>query len=259
MSSPQEVLVELAHLDREAADILHSYLSGYATLRKFYDLRDDQVTSGPAAKLHRGARKKLAATALIAVITSAEDSINGGLYDEHRGSVVSVDGLLALLGEVMIFVDRKSTAALDTTRTNAVSEPERVLNLAQCFALLKAIEDLQTVSPRVYAQCEEFLQSTLASAHGSQLSSPRATLKKTISSMTGSSGFSMLGSSMLGSHTQGSLGSSGVLVTSNVKRGWDWRTGLPKNSKGEEVLTILRLGLARELARAWLDEPHTIL
>lgn len=46
--------------------------------------------------------------ALLAVIDSAADSIHGGLYDEQRGSVVQVDGLLALLGEALVFVDRSS-------------------------------------------------------------------------------------------------------------------------------------------------------
>ena len=52
------------------------------------------------------ARKKAAATALLAVIASATDNIHGGLYDEQRGAVVQVDGLLALLGEALVFVDR---------------------------------------------------------------------------------------------------------------------------------------------------------
>jgi hypothetical protein len=58
------------------------------------------------------------------------------------------------------------------------------------------------------------------------------------------------------------LGNSGVLVPfangqdktrkEEVKRGWDWRAGLPRTAggvKGEVVLRLLRLGLAREVGR----------
>ena len=89
--------------------MLHTHLAGYATLRKFYDMRDSEIDLGEGQKpsLRPIARKKAAAAALLAVINSAADSIHGGLYDENRGSIVQVDGLLALLGEAMVFVNRK--------------------------------------------------------------------------------------------------------------------------------------------------------
>ena len=52
------------------------------------------------------ARKEAAATALLALVASAGDNIRGGLYDESRGAVLKVDGLFALLGEALVFVDR---------------------------------------------------------------------------------------------------------------------------------------------------------
>lgn len=95
-------------MDPKAAEMLHTYLTGYATLRKFYDLRDEEIDlevgQKPAARPN--ARKVAAATALLAVINSAADNIHGGLFDENRGSVVQVDGLLSLLGEALIFVNR---------------------------------------------------------------------------------------------------------------------------------------------------------
>lgn len=108
ISWPKESLDQLAELDGEAAAILHTYLTGYATLRNFYDLRDEEVHLGEGETPNSTplARKKAAVVALLAVINSAADSIHGGLYDEHRGSVVQVDGLLALLGEALLFVDR---------------------------------------------------------------------------------------------------------------------------------------------------------
>lgn len=135
------------------------------------------------------------------------------------------------------------------------------------------------MSARVYDQCEECFRSTLANARGERVLSPeapRALLRKSLSGLTGSSGFSMfemVGSEVLappdvdvdegeeGKGRSRSMGSSGVLVKGNgererereVKRGWDWRTGLKGNVKGEDVLGLLRIALAREVARGWLD------
>lgn len=54
---------------------------------------------------------------------------------------------------------------------------------------------------------------------------------------------------------KGSMGSSGVLVPGGEdgKRGWDWRMGFGREVKGEDVLRILRLGLAKDVARAWVE------
>lgn len=38
-----------------------------------------------------------------------------------------------------------------------------------------------------------------------------------------------------------------------VKRGWDWRGTVGREASGEEVLRMLRLGLAEEISRAWID------
>ena len=90
--------------------MLHLYLTGYATLRRFYDLRDEEVNlkEGEKVRLRPVARKKAAEECLLAVINSAADNIHGGLYDESRSSIVQVDGLLTLLGEALVFVDRTS-------------------------------------------------------------------------------------------------------------------------------------------------------
>lgn len=107
ISWPKESLDQIAELDGEAAAILQTYLTGYATLRKFYDVRDEGLhEEGNKASLSIQGRKEAAVAALLAVINSAADSIHGGLYDENRSSVVQVDGLLALLGEALVFVNR---------------------------------------------------------------------------------------------------------------------------------------------------------
>lgn len=95
-------------MDPKAAEMLHTYLTGYATLRKFFDLRDEDINleEGQKPTARPNARETAAAAALLAVINSAADNIHGGLYDDNRGSVVQVDGLLSLLGEALVFVNR---------------------------------------------------------------------------------------------------------------------------------------------------------
>ena len=110
ITSPKQTLTRLSRTDLEAAQLLSTYLSGYATIRKFYDLRDEEVDAKPGQKpsLRPMARKRAAASALMVIISSAASSIRGGLYDPSIETVVQVDGLLALLGEALVFVNRKS-------------------------------------------------------------------------------------------------------------------------------------------------------
>ena len=231
-------------MDVDAAELLHKMLSGYATLRRFYFLRDEAVLLSKDQKAHMGAtaRKTEAMASLIAVISSSDDNIRGGLYDEGRGAVVSVDFLLALLGEAMIFVN----------------QPSSTISTSQIDVLLKSIEDLQAVGPRVYSACSEFLQTVIASTQGLKGSTPSDMLRKSTSNVSGtSSSFSLVGSSMLASQLKQSMGSSGVMVKGNIKRGWDWRRGISAGTTGEDLLRILRLGLAKGLAKAWLAEADS--
>ncbi|OCL07654.1 hypothetical protein AOQ84DRAFT_354868 [Glonium stellatum] len=247
ITSPKQTLTQLSRTDLEAAQLLSTYLSGYATIRKFYDLRDEEVNtkSGQKPSLRPMARKRAAASALMVIISSAASSIRGGLYDPSIETVVQVDGLLALLGEALVFVN----------------QPKRVLTLSHLYTLLAAIEDLQTSPSLIYAQCEECFASTLAAAHGADAPSPRTMLKKSISNLTtASSQFSLVGSSMLGSGSGGegqSTESSAVLIKSgnvgDVKRAWDWRKGFAKDVSGLDVLRVLRLGIAEEIGRAWVE------
>lgn len=111
LDSPMRSLKELAEVDLSAARTLHKSLTGYATLRSFYELRDEKpnsVESQYSASQPTNPGRTAAATALLAVIHSAADNIDGGLYDEDRGAVMAVDTLLTLLGEAMAFVNSKS-------------------------------------------------------------------------------------------------------------------------------------------------------
>jgi hypothetical protein len=238
ISSPENALNEISKMDVEAAELLHKILSGYATLRKFYTLRDEEVL-GSKSQMGAIARKAEAASALMVVISSSDDNIRGGLYDEQRGAVVSVDFLLALLGEALVFVNR----------------PGSPITVSHIDILLKAIEDLQAVEPRVYSACTGFLQTVIASGQGLEGSTPSDMLRKSTSNVSGtSSNFSLVGSSMLASQLKQSIGSSGVLVKGNLKRGWDWRKGISATTTGDDLLRILRPGLAKDLAKAWLLE-----
>ncbi|KAK2787470.1 hypothetical protein FQN52_007188 [Onygenales sp. PD_12] len=267
--NPQAALSAIAAVDQEGAGMLQFYFCGYAAMRRFYDIRDEEfnLQLGERPKHRPLARKRAAAETLVAVIRSAADSIYGGLYDQERKTSLQVDGLLVLLGETLMFVD----------------EPTRFFTTDQMLTILAAIEDLQSVTSRVYDQCEMCLQSTLyhhfnyddlantsfgedsvRSPTTSSFSAPpppRNLLKKSVSSMTAISGFSLVGSEILESQNRqggrGSIESSGVLIPrpndnmqggAAVKRGWDWRSRIHKDAKGEDILRILRLQLAKGLS-----------
>ncbi|KAH8811679.1 hypothetical protein F5884DRAFT_750046 [Xylogone sp. PMI_703] len=230
--SPKKTLTELSKMDADAAELVYKMLSGYATLRRFYTLRDGggTLTHSPAT------RRADAASALLALIASSDDNIRGGLYDESRGAVVSVDYLLALLGEAMVFVN----------------QPDSTLKISQIETLLKSIEDIQTAGSRVYSACDVFFNTVLASASGLKGSTPYDMLRQSTSNISGSSSFSLVESSMVASQLKQSM--SGSLPVGNVKRGWDWRSGLTASTTSADLLRMLRLGLAKDLARARLAE-----
>ncbi|RFU29359.1 hypothetical protein B7463_g6952, partial [Scytalidium lignicola] len=230
--SPKKSLTDLSRMDVDAAELVHKMLSGYATLRRFYQLRDGGAVKTPGS----AARKSDAASALLAVIASSDDNIRGGLYDESRGAVVSVDYLLALLGEATVFVN----------------QPHSTLKISQIETLLKSIEDIQTVGSRVYTACDVFFNAVIASTPGLKGSTPHDMLRKSTSNISGASSFSLVESSMVASQLKQSM--SGSLSIGNVKRGWDWRSGLTANTSSADILRVLRLGLAKDLARARLAE-----
>ncbi|CRK29377.1 hypothetical protein BN1723_018393, partial [Verticillium longisporum] len=78
-----------AKQDLEAAQLLGRMLSGYATLRKFYELRDTEGLANMSWYKSLNIRRQ-AASALVAVVASSDDNIRGGLYDESRDAVVRI-------------------------------------------------------------------------------------------------------------------------------------------------------------------------
>lgn len=226
-----ETLEHRAKQDLEAAQLLGRMLSGYATLRKFYELRD-QYAEEDAASAKAVALRKQAAFALVAVISSSDDNIRGGLYDDARDAVVSEDFLLALLGEATVFLTQKPST----------------VSLEQIDVLLKAIEDLQTVGSRVYDACDEFFNLVLASGQGLRGSTPADLMRKSTSAL-GASSYVMTGSSVLASQLHKSVAGAG-----KIHRGWDWRKQWQATTTSEDVLRKLRLGLAQDLAALWLED-----
>ncbi|KAF2788674.1 hypothetical protein K505DRAFT_378735 [Melanomma pulvis-pyrius CBS 109.77] len=246
ITSPKQTLTKLASQDPEGAQLLSNYLSGYATIRKFYDLRDEEILVQDGEKpAHRPmARKRAAANALMVIIASAASSIRGGLYDPEIETVVQVDVLLPLLGEALVFVN----------------QPKRTLALRHLYALLAAVEDLDTAPSMIRSQCEECLSTALSAAHdsNSRIPSPHSLLQKSTSNLTtASSQYSIIGSAEFGSVEGVSTENSGVLIrggnVDDAKRGWDWRKGMGKDATGSDVVRVLRLGIAREMARAFAE------
>ncbi|PVI06665.1 hypothetical protein DM02DRAFT_667207 [Periconia macrospinosa] len=245
VTSPKKTLTQLASLDSEAAQMLSNQLSGYATIRKYYDLRDEEILVQKGQKpAHRPmARKRIAANALMVIIASAASSIRGGLYDPEVETVVHVDVLLPLLGEALVFIN----------------QPKRILTLQHLYSLLAAIEDLDTAPSMIRQQCEEALQTTLSAAHSSSTSTfPAPNLQKSTSNLTtASSQFSLINSVEFGSTDAQSTESSAILLSKDgnvddTKRGWDWRKGFSSGGiTGQDLVRILRLGVAREVARAF--------
>lgn len=246
VSNPKTALAGIAEADPKAVEVLQFYLVGYACLRKYFTARDNRDLVS---------NKKVAAKALVAAINSAADCIYGGLYDAERQTAIQVDGLLTLLGEC-------------TALTADHNQGRRVFTSEQLYAILAAVEDLQTVSDRVYTATEECFKASLRQYHGSQPPSPHAMLKKSISSGTNSNfSFSMMGSEMLANSSE-SLGarSMGSAVLVNGKkdkatndgsddRGWDWRSYfLGSDTTGADVLKYLRLSIAQELSIASLEK-----
>lgn len=248
LTDRNSTLEDCAKQDLEAAELLGKMLSGYASLRQFYEIRDGDEnpllsTTSPAN------RRRQAAAALVSVIASSDDNIRGGLFDQTRDGIVSEDFLLALLGEALVFVSNP-----DNVNVHHGRQTSPPITLEQIDVILKAIEDLQAVGSRVYKACEDFLGLVLASAPGGTLkgSTPADLLSKSVSG----SQFELAGTSLVASQLQKSLSGAGskALGKINVKRGWDWRSGLNAKTKGEDVMRRLRLGLAKDLASLWLRE-----
>ncbi|KAF2768864.1 hypothetical protein EJ03DRAFT_383117 [Teratosphaeria nubilosa] len=249
LSRERVALVGLARADPDAADILASHLSGYATLRRFYELRDQDVAASSSTKtaLKPLERKREAAKALIAVTTSAADCVQGGLFDPQIESVVPVDGVLVLLGECLPLL----------------GQPKRIFTKEHVFTLLRLVEDFSAAPGRIKDNAQDLLRSSMAAYHDGQASgtpshklrSSRKAGSASGSGFLGGSGYDMLASSTMLRSQESSGGGD------DVARAWDWRKGLDAVASGsmnevgeKEVLGMLRAALSMEVARGWSGE-----
>jgi hypothetical protein len=231
LSKDRPAIVRLARSDPKAATLLSSNFSGYATLRKFYDLRDLDVTlsgAGVTQHLRPLERKREAAKALMAIIESASDCIRGGLFDPEIESAIPADALLILLGETLPLL----------------SIEQRIFTKANTFALLRIVEDFSTAPARIRERAEDLFQASGNAYRGGGLES----MKKSRSDLSASS-YDMLASSYLAqSQERGKAGTQ-------IPRGWDWRKGLDgaggTSVSSKELLAVLRLALSQEVAKSF--------
>lgn len=135
---------ERPSLDADATSLLFSQLSGYATIRRFYDLRDRD---------HKLTTKREASTALLAIIESASDCIRGGLFDAEISSVVGVDNLLVLFGETLPLL----------------LQSKAVFTKQQIWSLLRIVEDWETCPGRIREGGEELLRASMRAYRGVQV------------------------------------------------------------------------------------------
>ncbi|KAL8322523.1 hypothetical protein RB597_008318 [Gaeumannomyces tritici] len=250
-----ETLAQLASQDLEAAQLLGKMLSGYATLRRFYDIRDDEDY------IPNPHRRAAAADALVSVIAACDDNVRGGLFDPTRDGLVSEDFLLALLGEATALVD--SDGSKPRSQRQPVIQPgaKAVMALDHVDTLLKAAEDAVAIkSSSVYATCNEFFKLTLASLPGLKGSAPTDLMRRTAGGGgSTSSSYVLGGSSMLASQLHRSVSSASLAAKeAAARRGWDWRTSFNASTTADDVLRRLRFGVARDLARLWVEEADRV-
>lgn len=225
-------LRSLAEADMEAATLLSSHLSGYATLRQFFDLRD-------ASEMSSLARRRAAATALFAVITSAADCIPGGLFDPEAETAIPAEGLLNLFGECLPLL----------------GSGDRVFTEKQVFALLGLVEDWQACPGRIHEEAGGLLAASLGAyrEEASLTSGPLTRQKKKEIVGNGDMGRSV-GSSwdVLSMELAEEVVKNGG---EGLRRGWDWRkgvVGLHEVDLGErQIVGLVREGLVREVAAGW--------
>lgn len=223
-------LNNLAATDALAAAALTSQLSGYATLRRFYDLRDQDLNLGATTSFKPLERKRQAANALLAIIASASDCIRGGLFDSAVQSVVPVNGLIVLLAEILPLC----------------GQTKRILARTHIYTLLRVIEDYNACPASLRASAEELLKTCV------QSSTP--TLSKSHSNASSTSG--------LGGSSYDLLVTSSILLkqqekSAPLRRAWDWRIGLiglqASDVSADSILLMLRVALANELGRLPTD------
>ena len=260
LNTERAALLSLARIDGEAAQLLGRWVSGFAMLRRFYEIRDQDVNpsaSTTSKKMGSLERKREASKALIAVIEAAADCIKGGLFDPEVESVVPVEGVLVLLGEMLPLLG-----------TGGAYGQGRIVSHKQALGLMSVVEDFEQISARLQDGANGLLGASMGAYRGESRSGRMAKSKSDVSNVSGSgslggsgswemlaeSSFIMLQSTESAKSGRSS-GNKGNAV--QLERGWDWRKGLDAVAAtgagvgSKEVLMLLRTALAREVAQSW--------
>ncbi|KAI5797363.1 hypothetical protein DFH27DRAFT_100819 [Peziza echinospora] len=224
----------------EEDEMLRYELSGYAAVRIFYEARD----SG---------RKEDAARALVALIRSAGEQVDGGRnVDEEWGSAVEWWMAGSLIGEALAFLNQN----------------KRHFTLREIFDILKVIQDLSSSIENTYSfprhatnKADIFLRKSIL-AYTTPAIIPRL-LRKSTSKLTASSATKQhLSTSMLSSwqHLEGTssdddeedselddedaeevddgfaiIDDEDVAGIVEIERGWDWRGRMVSVLESEEA------------------------
>ena len=260
LSTERAALLSLARIDGEAAQLLGRWVSGFAMLRRFYEIRDQDVNPAAATtskKMGSLERKRESSRALIAVIEAAADCIKGGLFDPEVESVVPVEGVLVLLGEVLPLLGAGGAYGQGS-----------ILSYKQVLGLMTVVEDFEQISGRIQDGANGLLSASMGAYRGESGSARIAKSKSDLSnvsgsgSLGGSGSWEMLAESsfvMLQSTESAKSGrsSGSKSKTMKLERGWDWRKGLDavaatgSDVGSKEVLMLLRTALAKEVAQSW--------
>ena len=258
LSTERSVLLSLARIDTDAAKLLGGWVSGYAMLRRFYEIRDQDVSASAATSLKKMGgleRKREASKALIAVIEAAADCIKGGLFDPEVESVVPVEGMLALLGEVLPLLGAGGPYGQG-----------KIVSYKQVLDLMSVVEDFEQISGKFQEAANGLLGASMGAYRSESGSGRMVKSKSDLSNVSGSGSFGgsgdweMLAESsfvMLQSTGSTTSGNSGKGKAVQIERGWDWRKGLDavaatgSDVGSKEVLMLLRTALAREVAQRW--------
>ncbi|KAG0124839.1 hypothetical protein HOY82DRAFT_493631 [Tuber indicum] len=202
-----------------ASPILRFELSGYATLRNFYESRD----SGDHPR---------AVKALVAVLKSAGEKLDGGVYDADWDSALEEWMIAVLLGELMPYINPR----------------KRHLGMREAMDVLKVITNFECVRGDVWRRAEEFLQRVLA--HKDSQGGGSA------GEANGMTESGYIAGSMISSWESVRDGIDSGLVGAGatagaVQRAWDWREGA-EGWKVGDIIRVVRLGIAKIVADAWL-------
>jgi hypothetical protein len=141
------------------------------------------------------------------------------------------------------------------------TEPKQILKTPHLLTLIRAVEDLETITPGIYAQCSSLFSAAIANYVASSSTTSEPTLSTSIPGMSKSIAGLRQSVSWNMVNSSESLTSENEAVTVpggdlSPKRAWDWRSGAVhmkgKHVKPEDVMRVLRCQVAVEMGKVWI-------